>query len=97
MTCAEFRSTPKLVAEMRKLLENETLKTWIEAFRSDPLENPVKKPAPVTITPHGAYIMLGEQTGWNMCLDRFELGGKPLEQPKDDAGEQSYAEPADKD
>lgn len=79
---------------MRGLLENETLKLWIETYRDDPLENPVKKAAPPDVTPHCAHIMLGDQTGWNICLDRFMLGGKPLEGPPK-SPEQSYATPPD--
>lgn len=93
MTCAEFRESSELVAEMRKILENDTLKLWIETYRNDPIENPVKKSAPIGITPTDANIMLGEQTAWNMCLDRFALGGKVIEAPPKQE-EQTYAEPA---
>lgn len=94
MTCKEFRESPALVSEMRKVFENETLKLWIETYRNDPTENPVKKSAPIGITPTDALILLGEQTAWSMCLDRFLLGGKPREGPPKPE-EQSYATPPD--
>lgn len=74
---------------MRKLLEHPVLAMWIEALET---ENPVKKVAPADVTPHGAYIMLGEQTGWNQFKERFMLGGKPKEPPPQQE-EMTYADP----
>ena len=90
MTTQEFRSTPELVAEMRKIFEIPAFKFWLEAFSES--DNPMNRVAPPSITPHGAYILLGEQTGWRQCLTRFMLGAVPLEQPPKKE-EQTYAEP----
>lgn len=90
MTTQEFRQSPELVSEMRRIFELPAFKIWIETFRED--ENPMNRPAPPDITPHGAYILLGEQTGWRQCLTRFLLGAVPLEHPPKQE-EQTYAEP----
>lgn len=89
MTCAQYRETPELVSEMRKLLENPALAMWLEAMDNT---NPAKKAAPVGIQSHDAFIMLGEQTGWMDYRDRFRLGGTAIEQPPKQE-EQTYAEP----
>ena len=90
MTCKEYRETPELVSEMRKVMENPALVMWLEAMDET---NPAKKPAPVGIQSHEAFIMLGEQTGWMDYRDRFRLGGTAIEKPPQQE-EQTYAEPA---
>jgi len=79
---------------MRQIFEDDTFKIWLETFEQD--DNPMNKVAPPSITPHGAYIMLGEQTGWRQCLTRFVLGAVPIETPTPGgtAADQTYAEPA---
>lgn len=58
----------------------------------DESENPMNKVAPPDITPHGAYIMLGEQTGWRQYRTRFMLMAQGIEPPQTD-GEPTYADP----
>lgn len=82
---------PQLVTAARELFETPVMRLMLEAMES---ENPVRKVAPPDITPHGAFIMLGEQTGWNQFKDRFLLCSAPIETP-DSIGEQDYAVPAD--
>lgn len=89
MTTEDFRETPELVSEMRKLLEHPILIMWLESLEGT---NPAKKPAPVGIQSHDAFIMLGEQTGWMNYRDTFRLGGIPKEGPPQQE-EQSYADP----
>lgn len=94
MTVKEFRETPELVSEMRKLLEDHTvLKLWLEALEET---NPAKKTAPVGIQSHDAFIMLGEQTGWMNYRDLFRTGALPLETPKPQGtqADQTYADPS---
>lgn len=80
MTITEFRTTPELVSEIRKLLEDHTvLKMWLDALEGT---NPAKEAAPVGIQSHDAFIMLGEQTGWMNYRDLFRTGGTPIETPK---------------
>lgn len=91
VTTAEFRETPELVTEMRKLLKAPAMLIWLEALEET---NPAKKPAPVGIQSHDAFIMLGEQTGWMSYRDLFRTGAVPKEPPPQEQ-EQSYAAPPD--
>lgn len=75
---------------MRKLLEHPVLAMWLESLEGT---NPAKKPAPVGIQSHDAFIMLGEQTGWMNYRDQFRTGGVQLEGPAKPP-DQTYAEPA---
>lgn len=88
MTTIEFRQRSEYVAHMRQLLEDPVLQMWLEAL--DESENPMNKVAPPEITPHGAFIMLGEQTGWRMYRTRFALGAQIIETPQGD-GPPTYA------
>jgi hypothetical protein len=78
---------------MRQIFEDDVFKLWLSTFEQD--DNPMNQVAPTDITPHGAYIMLGEQTGWRQCLTRFVLGGVPIETPKPvgTQDDQTYADP----
>lgn len=91
MSPKEFRSNANYVARMREIFSDPVLQLWLEAMDT---ENPVRRVAPVDITPHGAYIMLGEQTGYNQYKERFLLGAQGIDSVRDDPGPQSYAEPA---
>lgn len=53
---------------MRELTEHENFKVALEAMSSI---DPVKSPARAEVTPHGAHIMLGEQTGWAQYESMF--------------------------
>lgn len=75
----EFRNTPILVSHMRRILEEPTLKMWLEALESD---NPVVNEWPKGSQPHEAHIALGEAGGWMMYRKNFRLGGTPIENPK---------------
>lgn len=77
MTTIEFRQHSEYVAHMRQVLEDPVVQMWLEAL--DESENPMNKVAPPEISPHGAFIMLGEQTGWRMFRQRFMLGGQIVE------------------
>lgn len=92
MTIREFRESPELVSEMRKLLEHSVLATWLEAMEGT---NPAKKAAPVGIQSHDAFIMLGEQTGWMNYRDLFRTGAVPHETatPVGTAADQTYPDP----
>lgn len=92
MTVTEFRESPELVSEVRKLMEHPALSAWLEALEGT---NPAKTAAPVGIQSHDAFIMLGEQTGWMNYRDLFRTGGVPIETPKPmgTAADQIYAEP----
>jgi hypothetical protein len=61
MTAEEYRSDPLLVANARALQEADTFQAILAIMRT---RHPVNAVAPDSITPHGAHIMLGEQTGW---------------------------------
>lgn len=91
MTTEEFRSSPELVAEMRKILESHVLKQWLEAMDS---EHPVNNSAPRGTTAEDACIMLGEQTGWQQFKNRFLLGGLGVN-VRIKPPIQKYLEPAD--
>lgn len=93
MTITEFRSTPELVSTIRTLLENETLRLWLDTL--DLEENPANFKVKDDVTPHYAHVMLGFQTGYGVFKNRFLLGGVPLETPKQEwtAENQTYPEP----
>lgn len=93
MRPAEFRSNPTYVSTLRAILADPVMQLWLDALET---ENPANKVAPADVTPHGAYILLGEQTGWNQFKQRFMLGAVGEETVRDDPGEQSYLTPDDK-
>lgn len=70
-------------------MEHPTLLMWLDVMDTT---NPAKKPAPVGIQSHDAFIMLGEQTGWMDYRDRFRLAGIPIEPPPSDPP-QDYSDP----
>lgn len=82
MTIREFRSTPELVSAIRTLLENETLRLWLDTL--DREENPSNFKVADDVTPHYAHVMLGFQTGYGVFKHRFLLGGQPIELPKEE-------------
>lgn len=75
MTAKEFRETPELLAWMRGLVEHQNFKLALEAMRS---LHPVRRVAPSDVTPHGAHILLGEQTGWQQYEQEFLKLGQPV-------------------
>lgn len=79
---------------MRRLLETDIFKLWWEAMEES--ENPANYRVSDDVTPHYAHIMLGQQTGYGVFKQRFLLGGRGIEVKEPDRGEQSYAEPGDK-
>lgn len=61
MTHEEFRGDPELVKWMREVTEHPHFELAKQAMRTI---DPVRSPAKDDVTPHGAHILLGEQTGW---------------------------------
>jgi hypothetical protein len=88
MTIQEFRSNQVLVAEMRKLLESDVLKLWLEALET---ANPANFLVEANVTPHFAHIMLGQQTGYGHFKKLFLTGGSPPLDRRDDRGPQDYS------
>lgn len=93
LTTEEFRKHAEYVAHMRQLFEEDPIfQMALDAMEES--ENPMNKVAPPDITPHGAYIMLGEQTGYRQFKTRFMLLGQTIEVLQPD-GEPTYANPTD--
>lgn len=92
LTTQEFRSNPEFVSHMRRLFEEDVIFQMALEVMDGDTENPVNRTAPPEITPHGAYILLGEQTGYRQFQTRFLMLGKGIE-PQLSDGEPSYAEP----
>lgn len=94
MTHEEFRANPELVKWMRELTENDNFQVALEAMRSI---DPVKNPARPDVTPHGAHILLGEQTGWAQYENEFlKLAARlpiPQETPPADYREEEPEQP----
>jgi hypothetical protein len=87
MTAEEYRSDPLLVANARALRESDTFKTMLAVMRS---RHPVNAVAPDSVTPHGAHILLGEQTGWQQYENDLLALATRLPMPND-PGPTTYA------
>jgi hypothetical protein len=81
MTTKEFRENPDYVNSLRRVLELDIVKLWLECLDN---ESPAKVSARNDVTPHGAHILLGGITGWQLYRDEFRLGAKHLELSKND-------------
>lgn len=89
MTVKEFKANPDLVKEMRKILENSTLRLYLEAMDE---EAPVKYSPPEDITPHRAQILFGEVIGWAAYGKTLLSGGQQPPVPATEP-DQSYLTP----
>lgn len=92
MTTKEFRSDPKLVAQMRAVLEMDIMKLWLAALERD---NPANFRVLPSGSPHYMHVQLGEQTGYGLFKSRFMLGGEGVEETTDDRGPQDYSRPTE--
>lgn len=89
MTVQEFRGNPELVKWARELMETQNFLILLEALDSI---NPVKQPASPGVTPHGAHILLGEQTGWAQYRETM-LSLRTRQEPPQQIPEPDYPNP----